>query len=220
MAHGGTIFLDEVGDLPLTIQAKLLRILQDKTLERVGGAETLRVNVRVIAATNRDLEKLVREEKFREDLYYRLNVFPIFVPPLRERKTDILELANYFVEKYSRENNKYVRRISTPAIDMLISYHWPGNVRELEHAVEHVFVLVKGDSIRIEHLPEEVIQGAVVRRGLGGPPSARSILEESERRAIQMVLERLAWNKVAASRELGVSRTTLWRKMRKLGISN
>ncbi|MCX7781992.1 MAG: sigma 54-interacting transcriptional regulator, partial [Negativicutes bacterium] len=153
MAHGGTIFLDEIGDLPLSIQAKLLRVLQDKTFERVGGTEVIKVNVRVITATNRDLEKFVKEGKFREDLYYRLNVFPIFIPPLRERKTDILELANHFVEKFSRENNKYVKRISTPAIDMLMSYHWPGNVRELENIIERAVILTTDDVIHGHHLP-------------------------------------------------------------------
>ncbi len=125
LAHRGTIFLDEVGELPLQTQAKLLRILQEKEFERVGGTETLHCDVRVIAATNRSLEEFVEQGKFREDLYYRLNVFPVYVPALRERKTDILQLADFFVEKYSVANGKDIKRISTAAIDMLMSYHWP-----------------------------------------------------------------------------------------------
>jgi len=220
MADGGTLFLDEIGDTSAAMQVKLLRVLQDGTFVPVGSSETRHSNARVIAATNQDLKSLVGEGRFREDLYYRVNTVCIHVPPLRERREDIPLLVEHFMDRFNVQTGKMVRRVSGDAMQALLAYAWPGNVRELEHAVEHVFVLVKGDSVRIEHLPEEVIQGAVVRRGLGGPPSARSILEESERRAIQMVLERLAWNKVAASRELGVSRTTLWRKMRKLGISN
>ena len=135
LAHGGTIFLDEVGDLSAMTQIKLLRVLQEREFERVGGAATVKTNVRVMAATNRELEKLIEERKFREDLYYRLNVFPIHVPPLRDRKTDIPLLADHFVERYNRAEHKSVRRISTPAIDMLMSYHWPGNVRELENCI-------------------------------------------------------------------------------------
>ena len=133
LADGGTIFLDEVGDLSPATQIKLLRVLQEREFERVGASDSIQVDVRVITATNRDLEQLVAEGKFRQDLYYRLNVFPIHMPPLRERKTDILLLADYFVEKYGKANHKDVRRITTPAIDMLMAYHWPGNVRELEN---------------------------------------------------------------------------------------
>ena len=133
LAEGGTLFLDEIGDLDPQTQVKLLRVLQEREFERLGGTETIKVNVRLIAATNKDLEKAIAEGKFREDLYYRLNVFAIFVPPLRERKPDVLLLADHFLEKFSQEHSKNIRRISTPAIDMLMSYHWPGNVRELEN---------------------------------------------------------------------------------------
>ena len=136
LANGGTIFLDEIGDLSPTTQIKLLRVLQEREFERVGGTATIKTNVRVITATNRNLEQLIAEGRFRQDLYYRLDVFPIHIPPLRERKTDIPLLADFFVEKYSKANSKVVRRISTPAIDMLMSYHWPGNVRELENCLE------------------------------------------------------------------------------------
>ncbi len=217
MAHGGTIFLDEIGDLPLTIQAKLLRVLQDKTLERVGGTETVRVNVRIIAATNRDLEKFVEEEKFREDLYYRLNVFPIFVPPLRERKTDILELANYFVEKYSRENNKYVRRISTPAIDMLISYHWPGNVRELENIIERAVILTTDDVIHGHHLPPTLQTAEASNTVMKG--KLEETLERVEREMIIEALKNAKGNKAKAARELGITERIMGLRVEKLGIN-
>jgi Nif-specific regulatory protein len=132
----GTIFLDEIGSVDMEVQVKLLRVLQEKEFERVGGYHTIKTDIRIIAATSKNLEESVEEETFRSDLYYRLNVFPIYMPPLRERKTDILLLADYFLEKYSKENQKDIRRLSTPAIDMLMQYHWPGNVRELENCIE------------------------------------------------------------------------------------
>jgi Nif-specific regulatory protein len=153
LADGGTIFLDEVGDFSPATQVKLLRVLQEREFERLGGTRTLAVDIRIIAATNRDLEALVRGGVFREDLYYRLNVFEVILPPLRQRRSDILLLANHFVDKYAKRAGKQVRRISTPAIDMLMAYHWPGNVRELENCIERA-VLVTGDEvIRGHHLP-------------------------------------------------------------------
>ena len=152
-ADGGTLFLDEVGELGLPIQAKLLRALQEGEFERVGGTETIHVDVRVIAATNRDLAAEVRSGAFREDLYYRLNVFPILLPPLRERGSDILLLADYFVEKYAKRLGKPVRRISTPAIDALMAYHWPGNVRELENVIERAIILSDDGVVHSYHLP-------------------------------------------------------------------
>jgi len=153
LAHGGTLFLDEIGDLPQTIQIKLLRVLQEREFERVGGTKTIRVNVRLITATNKDLQELVNAGKFREDLFYRLHVFPIYVPPLRARKADIVLLADHFMEKYARENNKKVRRLSSAVIDMLMSYHWPGNVRELENCIERAVLVAEGDVIHPYHLP-------------------------------------------------------------------
>ena len=141
MADRGTIFLDEIGDLPLSVQTKLLRVLQEKEFERIGGNATIKVNVRIITATNRNLDVLMEEGKFREDLYYRLNIFPILVPPLRERRTDIMLLTDHFVEKYGKEHGKQIVRISTPATDMLVNYHWPGNVRELENCIERAIIL-------------------------------------------------------------------------------
>jgi Nif-specific regulatory protein len=154
LAEGGTLFLDEIGDIDLSTQVKLLRVLQEKEFERLGGTETIRSNVRLIAATNKDLEKAIIDGTFREDLYYRLNVFSIAVPPLRERKSDLLLLADHFLQKFTKDHKKGVRRISTSAIDMFMSYHWPGNVRELENVIERA-VLVCGDAgvIHGHHLP-------------------------------------------------------------------
>ncbi len=159
LAHKGTIFLDEIGSIGLDIQANLLRILQEKEFERVGGHRTLKTDVRIIAATNKNLERAVEEETFRGDLYYRLNVFPIYLPPLRARKTDILLLADYFLEKYARENHKEIKRFSTPAIDMLMEYHWPGNVRELENCIERAVLLCEEGVIHSYHLPPTLQTG-------------------------------------------------------------
>jgi len=159
MAHTGTIFLDEIGSISLDVQVKLLRVLQEKEFERVGGHKTIKADVRVVAATNKNLEQAVGDESFRGDLYYRLNVFPIYMPPLKERKTDILLLADYFLEKYAKENNKDIRRFSTPAIDMLMEYHWPGNVRELENCIERAVLLCEGGVIHSYHLPPTLQTG-------------------------------------------------------------
>ena len=159
LAHKGTIFLDEIGSIGLDVQANLLRILQEKEFERVGGHRTLKTDVRIIAATNKNLERAVEEETFRGDLYYRLNVFPIYMPPLRARKTDILLLADYFLEKYAVENHKDIKRFSTPAIDMLMEYHWPGNVRELENCIERAVLLCEEGVIHSYHLPPTLQTG-------------------------------------------------------------
>lgn len=152
-AQGGTLFLDEIGDFPHNLQIKLLRVLQTKEFERLGGRQTIKANVRLVVATNKNLEEAIREQTFREDLYYRINVFPIYLPPLRERKDDIMLLADFFLEKFSQENNSTIKRISTPAIEMLTSYHWPGNVRELENCIERAVLLCNEGVIRSEHLP-------------------------------------------------------------------
>jgi Nif-specific regulatory protein len=159
LANKGTIFLDEIGSIGLDVQANLLRVLQEKEFERVGGTQTIKVDVRIIAATSKNLEQAVEDETFRGDLYYRLNVFPIYLPPLRERKTDVLLLADHFLELYARENNKDMRRFSTPAIDMLMQYHWPGNVRELENCIERAVLLCEGGVIRSYHLPPTLQTG-------------------------------------------------------------
>jgi Nif-specific regulatory protein len=153
LADGGTLFLDEIGDVPLSTQVKLLRVLQERQFERLGGTEPVKVNVRLIAATNKDLEKAIAAGAFREDLHYRLNVFTICVPPLRERKPDILLLADHFLEKYAIEHHKAIKRISTAAIDMLAAYHWPGNVRELENTIERAVLVCEGSVVHGHHLP-------------------------------------------------------------------
>jgi Nif-specific regulatory protein len=159
LANKGTIFLDEIGSIGMDVQVKLLRVLQEKEFERVGGYETIKSDVRIIAATNKNLEQAVDEEMFRSDLYYRLNVFPIYMPPLRERKTDILLLADHFLERYSKENLKDIRRFSTPSIDMLMQYHWPGNVRELENCIERAVLLCEEGVVHSYHLPPTVQTG-------------------------------------------------------------
>jgi Nif-specific regulatory protein len=159
LANKGTIFLDEIGSVGVEVQVKLLRILQEKEFERVGGYQTIKTDVRVITATNKNLEQAVEEDTFRHDLYYRLNVFPIYMPPLRERKTDILLLVDHFLEKYARENHKTIRRFSTPAIDMLMDYHWPGNVRELENCIERAVLLCEEGVIHSYHLPPTLQTG-------------------------------------------------------------
>jgi len=153
LADGGTLFLDEIGDVNLATQVKLLRVLQEREIERLGGTSTIRINVRLVVATHRPLEKLIAEGRFREDLFYRLNVFTICAPPLRERKPDIMLLADHFLEKYAVEHGKHIKRISTPAIDMLTSYHWPGNVRELENTIERAVLVCEGSVIHGHHLP-------------------------------------------------------------------
>jgi Nif-specific regulatory protein len=159
LANKGTIFLDEIGSIGLDLQANLLRVLQEKEFERVGGHKTIKTDVRIITATNKNLEEAVEQESFRDDLYYRLNVFPIYMPPLRERKTDILLLADFFLEKYAKENHKDIRRFSTPAIDMLMEYHWPGNVRELENCIERAVLLCEERVVHGHHLPPTLQTG-------------------------------------------------------------
>ncbi|GBC62838.1 sigma-54-dependent Fis family transcriptional re gulator [Desulfonema ishimotonii] len=159
MANKGTIFLDEIGSITPDVQVNLLRVLQEREFERIGGHKTIRTDVRVVAATNKNLENAVEDDSFRGDLYYRLNVFPIYMPPLRERKTDILMLADHFLEKYANENSKDIRRFSTPAIDMLMDYHWPGNVRELENCIERAVLLCEEGVIHSYHLPPTLQTG-------------------------------------------------------------
>lgn len=216
LAHGGTLFLDEIGEIPTSIQIKLLRVLQEREFERVGGTETIRVNVRVIAATNKNLEELVNQGKFRDDLYYRLHVFPIYVPPLRKRKADIVLLADCFMEKYAKENNKHVRRLSSAVIDMLMSYHWPGNVRELENCIERAVLVAEGDVIHPYHLPP-TLQTA---EATGSPPRGdlKSLVDAYERDLIQDALKSTRGNMAGASRALGTTPRILGYKVHHLGI--
>ncbi len=216
MAQGGTIFLDEIGDLPMATQVLLLRVLQEREFERVGGNDTLQVDVRVIAATNRPLETLIEEGKFRADLYYRLNVFPIYVPPLRERRADILLLSDWFVERFARSNSRPVRRISTPAIDMLMAYHWPGNVRELANCIERAVILTDDEVIRAQHLPP-TLQTAEVT----GTADGRTLEAALGALECEMLVESLktnAGNMAAAARGLGVTERVMGLRVRKYGL--
>ena len=216
LAHNGTIFLDEVGELSLPIQAKLLRIIQEKEFERVGGSKTIKVDVRVIAATNRNLEELIRNGLFREDLYYRLNIFPITVPPLRERKTDILLLADYFVEKYNKANHKGVRRISTTSIDMLMRYHWPGNVRELQNCIERAVILSEDNVIHGYHLPP-TLQTAE-SSGTPYTGSLQQKLDSIEQEMIIEALKRTQGNMTRAAVQLGLSDRIMGLRIKKFNI--
>ena len=216
LAEGGTIFLDEIGDINLGTQVKLLRVIQEREFERLGGTESVRVNVRVIAATNKDMEKAIAEGTFREDLYYRLNVFTIFVPPLRDRKADMLLLADHFLEKFSREHGKVIKRISTPAIDMLMSYHWPGNVRELENALERSVLVCDGQVIHGHHLPPSLqtadASGTVTRVSL------KDAVEGFERDLIQDALKTTRGNRAKAARLLDTTERIINYKVRRYGI--
>ncbi len=198
------------------LQVKLLRVLQEKEFERVGGIKTIKVNVRVIAATNRDLETLMEQGKFRQDLYYRLNVFPIHIPPLRERKTDILLLADYFVEQYSKKNSKSVRRISTPAIDMLMAYHWPGNVRELENCMERAVLLTKDDVIHGHHLPPTLQTAEASGTMFKG--RLRVVLGNVERELILDALKSARGNQAQAAKLLGITERIMGLRVKKYGI--
>jgi Nif-specific regulatory protein len=186
LANGGTIFLDEIGSLALESQGKLLRVLQEKEMERLGGTKIKKVNVRLIAATNKDLSSAVETGAFREDLYYRLNVYPIYLPPLRERDADLLLLADHFLEKYAIENNKDIRRISTPTIDALMQYHWPGNVRELENCVERAVLLCDDQVIHSYHLPP-TLQTAEDT----GTQQSQSLLDAVERFEKELLIDSL-----------------------------
>ena len=216
LAHGGTLFLDEIGEIPASIQIKLLRVLQEREFERVGGTQTIKVNVRLIAATNKDLQAHVNAGKFREDLFYRLHVFPIFVPPLRKRKADIVLLADHFLEIYSKQNNKNVRRLSSAVIDMLMTYHWPGNVRELENCIERAVLVAEGDVIHPYHLPP-TLQTA---EATGSAPRGdlKSIVDAYERDLIQDALKSSRGNIAASARTLGTTQRILGYKIQKLNI--
>ena len=214
LANAGTIFLDEIGDLPLELQAKLLRVLQEGEFERVGGSQTIKVDVRVIAATNRDLEDAMQEDRFRSDLYYRLNVFPIAVPPLRERSEDIPPLVNHFAQKFAAKLGKQVGTVSRRAMTALQGYDWPGNIRELENVVERAAILSRGEELEFgDWRPPSPA---------GSSASSRVVtLDELQRDHILEVLEITRWRVSGdrgAARILGLKPTTLEARMKKLGI--
>jgi len=216
LAEGGTLFLDEIGELNLATQVKLLRVLQEREFERLGGTQTIHSNVRLITATNKDLEKAIAAGDFREDLYYRLNVFAIFVPPLRERKPDVLQLANYFLEKFAREHGKNIKRISTPAIDMLMCYHWPGNVRELENAIERSVVVCSTQVLHAHHLPP-TLQTAEAS-GTTMEVSLETATEAFEKDLLQDALKSARGNRAKAARLLSTTGRVFNYKVKQYGI--
>ena len=226
-ANGGTIFLDEIGETSPVMQAKLLRVIQEREIQRVGSDKPLKVDVRILAATNRDLEQAVAEGRFREDLYYRLNVVTLHMPPLRERVDDIPLLAQHFVQHYARKNRKTVRGFSPLAMDMLLKYEWPGNVRELENAVERAVILLTGELISERELPLNITrtypapETAPAENCEPAPAQAQQPrpLDEIEREAILAALEAAGGNKSEAARRLGINRKTLHKKLRSYGVS-
>jgi PAS domain S-box-containing protein len=210
-AENGTLFLDEVGNLALPVQAKLLRVLQEKTYEPLGGTRTLRTNARIVAATNQDLGTMVEEGTFRQDLYYRINVIELDLPPLRERPEDVLPLVQHFIRQLALLHDKAVEGVTPEALRMLMAHDYPGNIRELENIVEHGFVLATGPLIGTEHLPRWLVE-------TNREVTATDSLEDCERRVILSTLERNEGNRAATAEELGVHKSTLYRKMRRLGL--
>ncbi len=212
-ADGGTVFLDEIGEIAPSAQIKLLRVLQSQKFERVGGEETLNVNVRILAATNKDLLKEVTDGSFREDLFYRLNVIPIQLPPLKKRRNDIPLLARYFLRRFAAEQNKEIQDFSSEAMRLLLDYAWPGNVRELENSIEHTAVLAKGSKVEISDLPSFIrdVTPTIV-------PKAPGTIVENEKKLLREVLEECDWNKKKAALQLGISRSTLYDKIKKYQI--
>jgi PAS domain S-box-containing protein len=229
LADGGTLFLDEVGELSPAFQVKLLRVLQEGELQPLGATRTLRVDVRIVAATNRDLAKAVAEKRFREDLYYRLRVVPIEIPPLASRRQDIAPLVDHFVKDASRRTGKPIEGVTDAALQVLFDYDFPGNVRELKNIVERAFVFCRHKRIDVRHLPEEVFvrsfepeaSGSASVESTVDPPAVTSSYRPSgdqDARLIREALERHRWNRTEAAKSLGIGRNTLWRKMKKYGL--
>ena len=210
LADGGTVFLDEIGEIPPPAQIKLLRVLQTRKFERVGGEKTLTVDVRVLAATNKDLMQEVAQGNFREDLFYRLNVIPIILPPLRDRKNDIPLLALHFLRRFTRERGKNLREISSGAMRLLLDYSWPGNVRELENSVEHAVVLAKSSQLEAWDFPSALHQPS---------PSFPSTIADQELSLLLNILEECGWNKKLAAQRLGISRSTVYAILKRYKIS-
>jgi PAS domain S-box-containing protein len=215
-ADRGSIFLDEIGDLPLTTQVKLLRVLEEKIVERVGDHRPIKVDVRIVSATNRNLQALIDQGHFREDFFYRINVIPIHVPPLRERGEDIPLLASAFFRRIQIKNGKRIEGISNEALDALTRYHWPGNVRELKSAFEFAFVSCQESMIRPEHFPIHILTG---EQPSGGRVDAKTqTLEETKKQSLQNALRQSRGNQSEAARLLGISRTSVWQQMKRFGL--
>ncbi len=224
LAHGGTVLLDDIDSFSLDLQVKLLRVLQHKEFKRVGDHKTIKVDVRFIVSTNQDLEKAIAEKKFREDLYYRLNVISINIPPLRSRKEDLPLLVNHFMSLYSKENHKKIKRVSDETMQVLMNHSWPGNVRELENIVERAVILDTDGLIEIDDLPELLVGSTIVyadtriNKNTGDAVSLKDALKEPEMVYILKVMKEVGWNKKKAARKLGVNRTTLYNKLKKYNL--
>ncbi|NOX97128.1 MAG: sigma-54-dependent Fis family transcriptional regulator [Nitrospirae bacterium] len=223
LADGGTIFLDEVGAMSLNLQAKLLRVLQEKEFERVGGTGSIPVDVRIIAATNKDLKKAIEEKTFREDLYYRLNVIPVYLPPLRERKDDIPLLAYHFLRRYNQELKKNIKEISPETLELMAAYNWPGNIRELENAIERAVVLGKGECLAANTLPLSLANGSASFRktddNLSYQEAKKEVLQSFEKRFLSKVLSKARGNVSRAARLARLDRKNLYQKMKELNIN-
>ncbi len=220
IANGGTVFLDEIGDMDISLQAKLLRVLQLKNFERLGGTKTVDVDVRVIAATNMDLQELITAKKFREDLYYRLSVFPLSIPPLRERRDDVPALADFFIDKYCRELKKPLKSMTREAISLIERYHWPGNVRELENTMERAVILAEGKKITPEHLAIRLQRTDEIqlRDGAGLKEIGAMAQARAEKSTILRILKQVRGNKRKCAQILKIDYTTLFDKIKKYGI--
>jgi PAS domain S-box-containing protein len=222
LAQGGTLFLDEISELSSAMQAKLLKVVEEKRFERVGGSKTINVDVRIISASNKDLDKAIKNNTFREDLYYRLNVIPILVPPLRDRVEDISFLIEHFVEKLNTKAKKEIKGVTSEVLDLFSKYPWPGNVRELENTLEYAFVQCKENYIDIRHLPP--ICRSIHEKNANSPPAnLTSTSEENSSKPVDLngllkTLEECRWNRIEAAKRLNMSRTTLWRIMKKYGL--
>jgi len=228
LANEGTIFLDEIGDMPLHLQVKILRVIQEKTFERIGGTRPIQVNVRIIAATNKDLENEVKEGRFREDLFWRLNVVPVVIPPLRERKEDIPLLCEYFIKKFSHKFG-YSLQVNPEVMQIFLNYTWPGNVRELENLIERLYVLNEGGNINIKDIPERIrfgensFQKELIPDDLNPFSSGidlNEVLKEYEKKLILHALNLHGWIKSRAAKYLNINRTTLIEKMKRLNIKD
>lgn len=220
IADGGTIFLDEIGDMDIALQAKLLRVLQERTIERLGGTKSTKVDTRVIAASNSDLKELSGQKRFREDLFYRLSVFPITIPPLRDRRDDVEALANFFIIRYCKEMNKKPKGLSPEALAVMEKYHWPGNVRELENTIERAIILCEGNKIRPEHMAIRLSTNNEIRlrEGAGLKEIGTNAQSEAERAAILRVLNQVRGNKRRCAQVLQIDYTTLFDKIKKYSI--
>jgi PAS domain S-box-containing protein len=218
LAKGGTLFLDEIGDLSLAVQTKLLRVLETREFERVGGTKSIKMEARIIAATNKNLSEEIQSGRFREDLFYRINIINIHLPPLRERKDDLPLLVSYFIDHFNEKFGKSVRQFSSSAYELITEYEWPGNIRELENVIEHCFILCNSNIIQTEHLPKSLRESKIKSPGKGSIHIKKNIME-TEKEIILSALEKNKWNKRQTARELKINPSTLWRKMKKLGIN-